>query len=78
MSTESSRKRREELREMGYKASEIWLPKEMYELLDKAAKKNNVTRSKMVEAIISQSLKDDESKHFFFFSFSDDSGNKED
>lgn len=72
MSTESGRKRRQELRDMGYRPIEIWLPKEMVHDVDVLSTHKGITRSKLIEKFVYQGLESQPELRMLFFTFFED------
>ncbi|WP_370590905.1 ribbon-helix-helix protein, CopG family [Thiohalobacter sp. COW1] len=42
---------------MGYKSAEIWLPRQQYDVIDELARKSRVSRSVMMEELLSEALR---------------------
>lgn len=53
---QSTKKRREELREMGYRPVDLWLHKDQIDKVDEIAKKQRVSRSKAIEILLGRAL----------------------
>ncbi|HSH84564.1 MAG TPA: hypothetical protein VK979_05320 [Guyparkeria sp.] len=50
-------RRRQELRDMGYKPTEIWLHQDQLAEVDRVAKSERISRSKAVEELLAAGLK---------------------